>query len=146
MAYHILSLFVLPIIRRKSLGSSSPMKVLLTILLIVWNGSILFLEKGQDYWVPIFVIILFNGGLIILFLFTVSIIPKEKDPSTPSVPLYLLILISILTIDYLMEIKRMGEFLFQNWVFLLIGSVIITLYFLGISLISIDLFKRVKSL
>lgn len=145
-AYHIIIFSLYPILRINHLSSSSPIKILLSILLLVWNIRIMFFEKGQDFWIPIFIIILFNGGLIVLFVFTVSMIPKEKRKGSSKAPLFLSGLLLLMVFNIFREKKSIGEFFYQRWWMVLFGSLFMIIYFLMISVLTIDFFKRIKSL
>nr|YP_398828.1 NADH dehydrogenase subunit 6 [Leptotrombidium akamushi]BAE47110.1 NADH dehydrogenase subunit 6 [Leptotrombidium akamushi] len=142
-----MSIFSLyPILGIKHLSSSSPMKVLLAILFLVWNISMLFFEKGQDFWVPIFIIMLFNGGLMILFLFTVSMIPKEKSMDLFNMPMFLFFSLLFILMNAFEEKKSLSDFFFQNWWMILFSSLFMLIYFISISMLTIDFFKTIKSL
>nr|YP_398815.1 NADH dehydrogenase subunit 6 [Leptotrombidium deliense]BAE47097.1 NADH dehydrogenase subunit 6 [Leptotrombidium deliense] len=135
-----------PILSMKQLSSNSPMKVLLTILFVVLNVCLLFFEKGQDFWIPMFIIMLFNGGLMILFLFTVSMIPKEKSMDLFNIPVFLLFLLLFMSLNIFEEMKLISEFFYQNWWMVIFGSLLMVIYFISISVLTIDFFKSIKSL
>nr|YP_254680.1 NADH dehydrogenase subunit 6 [Leptotrombidium pallidum]BAD99500.1 NADH dehydrogenase subunit 6 [Leptotrombidium pallidum] len=135
-----------PIISLKFLSSSSPMKVLLTILFIAWNICLVMLDKGQNFWVPIFIIMLFNGGLMVLFIFSVSMIPKEKSENFSNIPLFLSMLTLLVFMNFQMEIKVIGEFFFQNWWMMVFGTIMMLIFFMSISMMMIDFFKTMKSI
>nr|BAG24139.1 NADH dehydrogenase subunit 6 [Leptotrombidium chiangraiense] len=137
---------VYPMLSIKHLSSSSPMKVLLAILFLVWNVSLIFFEKGQDFWIPIFIVMLFNGGLMILFIFTVSMIPKEKSKDLFSMPMFMFIVLMFMLLNIFEENKSIGEFFYQNWWMVFFGSLFMMTYFMSISILMIDFFKSIKSL
>ncbi|RWS18280.1 hypothetical protein B4U80_00274, partial [Leptotrombidium deliense] len=57
---------------------------------------------------------LFPNESPIVYFVCVSIIPKEKESSSFSFPVFLLILLLIISINYFIEKKTLQEVFFQN--------------------------------
>lgn len=63
---------------RRTAKSRTPIKILVRILTARWIASANLMLKTGTTWPPIIVIMAFNGGLIILYLFSIAISAQNK--------------------------------------------------------------------
>nr|BAG24179.1 NADH dehydrogenase subunit 6 [Ascoschoengastia sp. TATW-1] len=126
-------------------SSNSPMTILVLLLFIMWSISIYMLMMGSSIWGMIYLIMLFMGGLMITYLFIVSMMPKENKsflnpPTSKMVLLIMVMYISWDTTDF-----RMNElFNISFWV-LFLAMILIMIFVFIIFLLMIDPFKTMKS-
>nr|WRK67385.1 NADH dehydrogenase subunit 6 [Pentidionis agamae] len=126
-------------------SSSSPMMIMILILMMSWEISILMLMTGSDPWSMIYLIMLFNGGLMIMYLFVISMLPKEKKSQSQPMMILMILITPMLTMSYNKSEKMFNElFNLSLWTILTITSLISLITFM-IFLLMMDPFKTIKS-
>nr|YP_001837106.1 NADH dehydrogenase subunit 6 [Walchia hayashii]BAG24175.1 NADH dehydrogenase subunit 6 [Walchia hayashii] len=126
-------------------SSKSPMSILIMILITSWFSSIFLISTGQNQWPLIFLVMLFNGGLMISYLFVISMLPKEKKEFQKLSLLQIVMLMMISSIS-LSKTDKAFQMMFNlsMWVMMFI-TIMISMVMMFIFMMMMDPFKTMKS-
>lgn len=133
------------------LNNPNPINILFIIIASTLILSIIRFITTLNYWTSILIIITYIGGLIILFLYVISLLPNSKQKWTNSYKLstsriiLIIIWMTIITLSIKTPIKTITLSYFNNlWNLILIIIIILIIAQIASKIIFLP-FKIIKS-
>nr|YP_010535464.1 NADH dehydrogenase subunit 6 [Ixodes scapularis]UER94084.1 NADH dehydrogenase subunit 6 [Ixodes scapularis]UYB78142.1 NADH dehydrogenase subunit 6 [Ixodes scapularis]UYB78155.1 NADH dehydrogenase subunit 6 [Ixodes scapularis] len=87
-----------------------PMYMLMSIIMVTLSMSILIYKSMKMMWIPLILILLILGGMFILFLYIISLIPNKKLTFNKKIMMLMIFLLISFPLFKMSEIS----FLFMN--------------------------------
>nr|QNH68980.1 NADH dehydrogenase subunit 6 [Ergatettix serrifemora] len=103
-------IFMSTMINIMFITTKQPMKMVIMILMQTLVSTFMMSMKTKSTWFPYMLMIIFIGGMMVLFIYITSITPNEKSKTNPMIIISMMTMMAIFMLKY----KNMKNMYYTN--------------------------------